>query len=438
MLMKSWINDWPDVVRQPAWWGIAALFLCLTVPLALSTRTDNNYSWDEMSYHIPAIRQISEEWPLLSVKDDSLSASPPGYHWFLAGVSKIVGSDVRTLRMVNLVISLAGLMVLFDWLQRRILPIDTALLIAPLAASNFYVKSAAWVVTDNPGLILAMLALMQTLGLSTRVRNAAAAGLFGGFATFTRQLHAWIAVPIFCRALVSGLFADARGVGTRIQFCAWAAASSVPVVVVAALYASWSGLVPPHWQDLAVSFSAVPLVYGASVFALFGAFYCAFRADSQPIRAEPTIWISALLVGTVLAASATTEYDYALGHWGGYLWEIVRISPALFGRSIVLTLLALVGVLFVVGLYLSIRAAGDRNGALIWLVAIISWSLMFLPQRQVFQRYFEPMILVFLILAVGMSGATSLGAARRTLLVSLTVIQILITLVTAWWRTLLS
>jgi hypothetical protein len=436
--MKRWLSRWLPVWKQPPWWGLAALFLILAVPPALSLRTDNDYVSDERLFHVPAVQQIARNWPSLSVRDDSLSASAPGYHWFLASVSKITGDDVRVLRLVTLTISLAGLMALFEWLLRRVSALDAALLIAPLAASNFYVKSAAWVVIDNPSLILAMLALLHALNTPTRTANAASAGLYGGLATFSRQLHAWVAAPAFCRTLMSGWLAGEQSPGARTKFFAWAAASFVPIVVMAALYATWGGLVPIRWQRLVVDVSTVPFAYILSILALLGGFYYPFHANQIRIRAEPITWISALLLGVILAVSMPTIYNHHLGRWGGYLWELSRILPAPFDRSIVLILLAPIGVLLVIGFYRSIRAAGELDRAVIWLVAIVAWSFMFLANRQIFQRYYEPIILVFLILAVGMSSKATLAAVRRGPLVCLTIIQVSITFATVWWRTFLS
>src|SRR5947209_5795284 len=161
--MKRWADRWLQVCRQPTWWCVAVLFLVLTVPLSLSSKTDFDYVRDETPYSIRSVRQISENWPFLNVQEQSLSPSAPGYYWFLAGVSKIIGYDVLALRMVNLSISLMGLMILFEWLHRRVAALDAALLIAPLAASNFYVKCAAWVYPENPATILAMLTVLLTL-----------------------------------------------------------------------------------------------------------------------------------------------------------------------------------------------------------------------------------------------------------------------------------
>jgi Dolichyl-phosphate-mannose-protein mannosyltransferase len=424
--MGRWFAQWGRLVSLPQWWVIAALFLLLAVPPSISPRTDINYVSDEKYFHIPNVRWIAERWPSLDLRYDALTPIAPGYHWFLAGVSKITGSDPRALRAVNLMISLAGLMTLFAWLLQRVEAVDAALLIAPLAASNIFVKSSSWVVTDNPALILAMIALLRVLD-SARLGNAVSAGIYGMLATMTRQVHAWVAVPMLCRAILNAR--DRYDAKTL----AWAAGSCSAVVVVLCLYLTWGGLVPMRWQTFYSGVSIVPLCYILSLLALFGVFYFPFEA--KPLRRLTLPWALPLLFAILSAVAAPTIYDKAAGRWGGYLWELVRILPVPLDRSIVFVILAPIGMLFGIGFFRGIRATPSPERAVIWLAAMVGWSLVYLFDRQVFQRYYEPMILVFLIIAVGLADAAPSTASRRARLVGLAAVQTVITLGTVWWRT---
>jgi hypothetical protein len=217
----------------------------------------------------------------------------------------------------------------------------------------------------------------------------------------------------------------------------WAAASCFPILIVAGLYSAWGGIVPPQWNRLYVgSISPVPIAYILSITTLLGSFYYALYPGAVAIRSA--LWVPALALGVGLAASAPTTYGRIFGHWGGYLWELVRILPAPLDRSIVFMLLAPIGVVLVIGFYRGIRAMGHHQQALTWLISILAWSASFLPNRLIYQRYYEPMILIFCALAVAMSATIKLGNGQRLLLLALTVIQVAITFATAWWRTFLT
>src|SRR5262249_50032494 len=155
---------------------------------------------------------------------------------FLAGLSQIFGTDVTTLRIENLLVSLVGLMVLYGWLRQRMAPLDAALLVAPLATSNFYVKSASWVLTDNASLILVTLTLLLVMNPRAGYKNAIAAGVFGGVATFARQLHAWIAVPILCNAFKIVEPLNLSHIRIRKLFPIWILAACIPLIVLGILH----------------------------------------------------------------------------------------------------------------------------------------------------------------------------------------------------------
>jgi hypothetical protein len=422
--MRQRLARWARVARLPQAWAIAGLFLLLAVPPALSPRMDINYAWDEQEFHLPTVRRVAEHWPSLNFRDDELTAIAPGYYWFLAGVSKIVGSSARALRLVNILVSLTGLMVLFAWLVGRVGAADAAFLIAPLATSNIYIKSSSWVVTDNAALVLAVIALLHVLHSAQR-SNAIAAGIYAALATFSRQLYAWLAFPMLYRALLSVRDRDKA-------MLAWTAASCGIVIVVVSLYLTWGGLVSPRWQKFYSPLSIVPLGYILSLIALFGVFY--FPLEASPFRVRP-LWfpsIIALLCAEFVAVIAPTAYDKAAGRWGGHLWEVAKILPAPFGRSIVFIVLAPIGMIFVMGFFRCIKESRSPEQAQIWLVALIGWSFVYIFDHQVFERYYEPMILVFLIIAAASRGTCSLKEGRVRL-AALTVVQTVITFGTAWW-----
>jgi Dolichyl-phosphate-mannose-protein mannosyltransferase len=424
------------IFYEPAWLGLVVIFLILTLPLVLSSH--GGYDFDELNFHLPAIRAIGQKWPALSLQDNALSATAPGYHWFLAGLSLVFGGDVLTVRIENLIVSLVGLAILYGWLRRRFSANDAVLIIGPLAASNFYIKSASWVVTDNPALILVTVSLMAALNPKPGYSGAIIAGATGGLATFTRQLHAWIVAPILFNVLIFSGPKNPLHPTLRREFIGWAVAALIPLTVLAFLYFAWGGFVPKRWQEVHYGLSTVSLAYLLSVMALFGGFAYPYHQRARGLKATSLIWLIALIVGGGTAILMPTTYDYAGGHWGGYIWELARRLPAPFDRSIVFIGLAPLGAFFIICFFLNIYRAGQYHCAITWLIAFCAWSATAAVNRQIFQRYFEPMGIVFMIFAIGLSSMNGLGATQRKLLAILSFIQIVITLTTAWYSTLAS
>ncbi|HWA87034.1 MAG TPA: hypothetical protein VG710_12470, partial [Opitutus sp.] len=124
-------------------WALVFALLCW--PLIFLSHP-SNYEGDEKEYYLPAIEAMRAHWPQMDLRADSLSATAPGYAYVLATASRVVGDSVLAMRMLNWVVSLAVLFLLWLVLQdTRCRPLTLAL--APLALSNFFIKSASWVVT---------------------------------------------------------------------------------------------------------------------------------------------------------------------------------------------------------------------------------------------------------------------------------------------------
>src|SRR5689334_11183393 len=127
--------------------ALVALYAVLTLPL-LFTFKNGVYSVDEHKWHAPTIQLIYEHWPALDVRNDSLSAVAPGYHYFLATIAQVIGPGLLNLRLANWTFSLLLIPVLYRHVNRYCSDTETFLIVAPFVASSFYIKSAAWILTD--------------------------------------------------------------------------------------------------------------------------------------------------------------------------------------------------------------------------------------------------------------------------------------------------
>ena len=419
------------LLRSAPFLGVAFLFAALCLPLVWSART-SNYTYDEDQYHLPAVRQIRAHWPALDLRRDSLSATAPGYHYLLATLSWVTGTDRRTLRLVTFAVSLALLGLLWNLFPREQATLGAAAVL-PLAASNFFVKSASWIVTDNP----ALLAMTATLALILFARRPSATVWAGGWAAaavFVRQMYAWLVVPILLRVWI-----DRRG-GRDGARWTWALAALPPLGIVGLLVLAWGGLVPPGWREAhypAGTNPVAPLVCGLAVLGGLGGFYY-FAVTRANWRTDFGGWSTRIGagLGLALALAGPTYSSMPAGRWGGYLWNLAEHLPAPAGRSIVFLGLAPLGGAIAGMLFERLRAESGPATAWLWFGSYAMWLLSYAPNRLVFQRYFEPATLVFLVfwLLLILRARQDRVAVWRAPLGVLATGQIMITLLTAHYH----
>jgi hypothetical protein len=412
------------------WLALSGCFLLLAAPLLLTS--SGNYVWDQDNYHVPAVLQIRAHWPMLDLDKDVFSAVAPGYHWFLAGVSRIVGAELPMLRAINLAVSLLALTFLFSWSCRYLRPMDSAILLLPLAASNFFVKAAAWVVTDNPALFLASIVLLGVLRRPT-LTGVAYLGMAATGASFVRQTNAWLAGPLLLHWSLSIYWRKSRESAPRKAMAL--ALSLGPIILIAWLYATWHGLVPPRWQEAAFQISTCAIAYQLVVFLVFSPFLFGFAGLCREIgRLNRWTFLASLAIGLTVAVASPTSYSYPEGRWGGYLWTIVGYAPSVWERSTFFLLLSPLGALALAGVWSRLKRESAPYTANVWIFSVICWSATFIVNRQVFHRYFEPMLLIFLVAALAASSYGNLDRAQRKRIAALALLQTAGTLATAWAR----
>jgi len=417
--------------RAPSFGLLALAFALLCAPLLLSTKT-GGYADDEDLYHLPAVRQIRAHWPALDLNRDALSAVSPGYPYVLATVSFVTGTERRPLRLVTWLLSLALLGLLWRQFPASAAVAGAALL--PLATSNFFVKSASWIVTDN----VALLCVAGALAASFRPPTASASwtgSAWGGAAVFLRQLHAWIAAPLVLRAI----FAVPPGTCLPARLRA-ALPALVPLAVLGALVAAWHGLVPSAWQTaVAVPGAALtaPLCYLAAVPALLGVAYLfALPAESEDSGWRSPTVLAAAAAGLLLALVTPSDFNQAAGRWGGYLWTAAAHLPVIGGRSMVFLVLTPLGAGVLALLTRRLAARAGTATAALWLGSFLAWASTALASRLAFHRYFEPPILVLLVFwAALMVRGRLTPALRPRPLYALALAQLIVTLATAHYQT---
>jgi hypothetical protein len=423
-------------MSRPIILGLAALLFPLAcLPLSLSLKR-SNFADDEKAYYLPSIARISAHWPSIDVASDSTSATSPGYCYLLAGVAKVTGLRLRMFRLITVGIS-TGLLLLLCMMFPARQGLAAGAAILPLAASNFFIKSASWVVTDNAALLLVCLSLLSIWRVCGNTAWAFPAGLSAAGAIFARQLHAWLVAPI-AWAVVT-----ARGpAGALRPLLSRALALSAllpPLAILYWLHHAWGGFVPPAWQTLhAVGIHPACAACALTVFAVFGIFY--FLSVAPPASllrlARGREALLGAAAGGLVATISRNGMDREAARWGGYFWAIVERAPTLAGRSIPIVALSILGGGLMGAMTIRLRESSGPAKASVWLVSVASWVGACTLNPLAFQRYFEPPVLVFLVVWLALQlkdqSAGMPQALRLRPLLVLTAGQVVITVITTY------
>ena len=406
-------NHWPLVLLL-----VLCSLCCL--PLIL-TRGDTAFTFDETNFYLPAIHRIRVDWPRLNVSTASLSATAPGYQYILASLSFLTGPGVLALRCWNLVISLGLPVVLwFAWPAASESRLRICALL-PLVGGCFFIRAASNLMTDNAAL-LATTASLSLILLPGRKRGVALSGVCAALAVFIRQITIWIEAPLLLRLL---------GLGRNAP---WWALLPAPAVL-GWLVLSWGGLVPPAWQTVSgIGYAAAP--YQLAVLGVLGLFYLASAGpDWRCELGNRWNWAGAAL-GLIVALAGPTAPSYEAGRWGGYFWNAAEHLPVIAQRSVLFLVLGPVGGWVLIALARRLWTEAGTETTAIWLAVLGSFLATGLLNRQVHQRYYEPVLLVVLIfwrILLPSSKPAARPAPWRPL-AWLSAVQVLITLVTTHGR----
>jgi hypothetical protein len=405
-------------------WSLGFLLLC--APLLFS-KGKTNLSADEATYYLPAISQIRNHWPALDLTADSLSATAPGYPYVLAGISRLTGEHVLTLRMLNWLVSLLVLWALWRLLYQTGGQV-MCLLLLPLVFDNFFVKSSGYVVTDNAallGIVGSLICIFHRVDTCTNLRGSLAATL----AVCVRQNNIWLAAPLGINLLTQAY--QERKWGVLLM-------GLVPFIPLGIMYWVWGGLVPPIWREtheVRNFINTMPIVYLGTIMSVIGMpFYLSFTNWPQWRRDVRSAWPwLAGFGGLVLAGCTNSLPDKASGHWGGYWWTIADRFPSIGHASLLFLLLAPVGAWLAGAMVQRLWHKAETRPSVLYILALLAWVLTLTSNRQVFQRYCEPTLIIFLIMWTVLITKQNnrYQPARMWPIWALSGVQLALTLVTA-------
>ncbi len=419
----------------------------LALPVALLINRPVDYNYDEQGWHYPNVLLLAEKWPALDWQHDMLSEIAPGYLYFLAGISQITGSDIHTLRVINILTSLVLLALLFASCVRTVKPRLACLLLLPLATSNYFIKTSAFLYTDNAGLLLVAAALLLTTRAKLTTLNSASAGVLAMCATLSRQVHFWVVGPLLWRALeplvvaLSARFLPENYQNTDKQASLASVSRSsifhavvmvaLPVAALVFLILQWGGIVREPWRSEIMTVSTAAWAYLLALMAVFAPFFLMpVTGMKNLLQQHSTKW--AMLAGTAFGLCTAVAYPNAYnedaGHSGGVLWQVAAQLPVLAERSLLFLLLAPVGGAL---LALTLCWLHRQRGYLIslrWLIWVCAFASTYGVQTYVYQRYFEAPLLMFLMLALAFGLDEKNHKPLAASLGALTLLQLALTL----------
>jgi Dolichyl-phosphate-mannose-protein mannosyltransferase len=404
---------------------LAVPFLIGVVVLkGLTVEIDTFHGSDARVYQLPTILQLSDRVDFSSYP----SAQTPLYHLLTAAWGEVVGFDLWKLRLLNVAFSYGAALALLRLLRRAtpLEPWQTFALTLVFVLSPYFFGASFTLLTDNLAILFALLALERIHRFSSDgslVTFGVACAWIAG-AVLTRQSFVWL-------VLVAAWFLvrSASPVGRR---AAGAALLGLALIPLAALVVEWGGLVPPSADPAScglctdrpgVGRDALTLrtvgftvgLVGAYATVLFGAGLlrrarllrtvpgrAAMRLSraaasarggrASSLRAQ---LLAAAGVGVLLLVVSPLAYEPIVpGQAGdaGYLWKISDRLPVVAGSSLLFWLLVPLGC---VAILLLVRRAGVESLPAVYLAAFLVAAL---PVRLVYQKYFDPFVLLALVL----------------------------------------
>ena len=392
---------------QPVWLFPALLAVPFLVGVAvlrgLTVEIDTFHGSDARVYQLPTILQLSGRLDFSSYP----SAQTPLYHLLTAAWGELVGFELWKLRLLNVVFSYGAALALLRLLRRAtpLQPWQAFALTLVFALSPYFFGASFTLLTDNLAILFALLALERI----HRFASDASLATFGlacvwiAGAVLTRQSFLWL-------VLVAAWFLVREAAPLRRK-AAGAALLALALAPLAALVAEWGGLVPPSADPAScglctdrpgVGRDALTLRTVGFTVALLGAYGAVVfgpgllrRARSWRGLPRPSALALGVAAGVLLLAISPLAYQPIVpGQAGdaGYLWKISDRLPVVLGSSLVFWLLVPLGC---VAALLLVRRAGPGSLPAIYLAAFLIAAL---PVRLVYQKYFDPFVLLALAL----------------------------------------
>jgi hypothetical protein len=424
---------------------LGAVFALAVLPVALLGADATSEAWDESNSHLPVIRQFAAEWPRPDLVDYP-SATAPGYHLLMA-IPARMGLSLSALRVLSGLFGLALVLVAWRGAARWAGPWLGAALVLPLALGTYVVSGSAWLTTDVLSVLLGSALVAVMAWHPPGGRAFLAAGALFAAAVAVRQTNVFLAAPVLAAGLLGSPLGRAAspaeqwaGDEPRGWSRAWGAALAlVPgALILAAFLHAWGGLTPPAYRTMHdAGLSPVAPVYGLALAGCWGVVLMA-AMPMEALRAfKAHAWAVLALVALTAFASALPESGWSkdAGRWGGPLWTAVRELPSWESRAPFLIACAMAGTAVLSVLWVRAADVGRGRMATVAIVALLAMFVVQAGNSQVWERYFDPAVLVTLawLGAMGIDRTRPHSAGRIALgALALAAVQAAISAVTVW------
>ena len=375
------------------WWFVLAIpFLVAIALLAGMTRTMPVFHGGDEPFHYAVILEFAQK-PFMDVVRDYATTNGPFYYLLFGAAGRVIGLDLWKMRLLNVLVSYAALVIAYLLFHRRLKMHPTRALAAVvvLGLSPYFFSSALIILTDNLTWLFLFGALYLWLEYeeSGSAVSAAMGCIAMALACFTRQSAVWVVFP----ALVA--IARSRAtVRSRILSCMGVALSLAPLVF---LVATWGGLVPPSSK---LEFSSAGLFnprVALFILALLG-LYALFIVPSERInvlrqRRSALKWLLGALGASIMANAIRPLHREMTASIvsDGYLWRLSALGQR-GDTSPVMWILIPVGALATACLALT----ATRREVLFWGGSLVAFVLVSGTSAQVYQKYYDVFLLLFL------------------------------------------
>ncbi|MBX3381521.1 MAG: hypothetical protein KF805_15605, partial [Phycisphaeraceae bacterium] len=389
------------------------VFLALAIPLIVIGINRGRGAADSLNYHEKAIRTFAAQLPHPDLTD-YLSATTPGYHLALSLVARYISNEQVVLQIASALISallIGTLASACAWRMRRAMSSFGVLAVClPLICSIYVLSSGVWLLPDNAAWLALLCVMLLALRRSQNVATWIIAGALMVVLVLTRQIHIWAAGVIWVGAWLgagaarseSPLFSR-HDIGgrtiPRITRTTIAFLLTLPAfVVLFAFYKLWGGLTPPTFKPMhGMRIQWAGPAFDLSLLAIAGIFYFEFwRSALKKLLQEQLILVFvAAAAGLVIAVIPSTTENQAAGRVTG-IFHAVKVLPVLAGHtSLLIAPLAAAGAVI---LFAFLRAMNPR-ARWVMLGAFAGFSIANSVNPQLWQRYHEPFVLMWVILA---------------------------------------
>ncbi len=410
-----------------------ALFVVLAWPLILGGFVKGRGAHDQLNYHEQAVRRFAEQWPALDYADYQ-SATTPGYHTLLAMVARFVSDERVVLQLAGSLFAV-GLVALLGWSVGRPGPPrregnspanawGSVVLVLPVVVSMPVFYSGVWMLPDDAG----WLGVLGVWLLALRPRFDLVAAIGGGvilaLLIFVRQIHLWPTAMLLAAAWLGAcenrdggfdLGLDLRdllsAIPARLGRVGLALLAGAPAVLLLAwFYVLWGHkLTPPSFGERHMGGNPTAPAFVLAVFGAYSLLFLPYLTDGLRRLWVRQTWLLALAAGggLVLACIAPTTWSFGAGRYSG-LWDVAKVIPAPLGRSLLVVPLAVLGGVLLAAWFVSL----GRRDRWIMLAAMVAFTAAQCASFKLWQRYTEPMVLIWLALAASRVGPARSAAGQ--------------------------